>query len=285
MTAGRSLDQVNFLQFISMTTGGQTAVPSLLTLGMRPYMTMMIIWQVITALDLDVVKQLSQRRVGIIQRFLTLFFSLIQGFEMIYFIRDAFDSNDPWQIGINLNVAIAWIVLVGGAMFMTWLGDLNAVHGIGGTIALIIPGIIASIPTGLSSGVGSAITTSYSLTTQHIIIAVLIGLLFIIVMYYLYQGELHLHVERPLTPSVYASSYFPHAFLNGWGDAVHVLKLLVQCAALIGQSDGRSNRCVSTLGGDLVLIPNLAGHSDVRDFDCATGVCIRLPQCTADQCG
>ncbi|MHA3067045.1 preprotein translocase subunit SecY [Lacticaseibacillus saniviri] len=214
LTAGRSLDQVNFLQFISMTTGGQTAVPSLLTLGMRPYMTMMIIWQVITALDLDVVKQLSQRRVGIIQRFLTLFFSLIQGFEMIYFIRDAFDSNDPWQIGINLNVAIAWIVLVGGAMFMTWLGDFNAVHGIGGTIALIIPGIIASIPTGLSSGVGSAITTSYSLTTQHIIIAVLIGLLFIIVMYYLYQGELHLHVERPLTPSVYASSYFPMRFLT-----------------------------------------------------------------------
>lgn len=214
VVAGRSLDRVNFLQFISMTTGGQTAVPSLLTLGMRPYMTTMIIWQVVMALDLDVVKQWSQRQIGKVQRWITLIFAIIQGFEMVYFIRDAFLAYDPFNWGINLNVPIALVVLVSGAMFMTWLADFNALHGIGSTVALIIPGIIASIPVGLSNGIGSAITTKFSLTPMHVVLATIIGLVFIILVYYLYQAEMRLMVERPLNASVFDNSYFPMRFLT-----------------------------------------------------------------------
>jgi len=214
VVADQALNKVDFIKFVSMTTGGQTAIPTLLTLGMRPYMTQMIIWQVVTALDLDVVKQWSQKKTGVIQRFLTLFFAMLQGFEMIYFIRNAFIPNDPWNLGININVIVAWIVLVAGSMFMTWLGDFNAVHGIGSAIALIIPSIIAGIPNALITGVGTAITTQYELTIEHTIVAVIIGLIFVTVMYFLYQGELRLPIERPMVQNSYANSYLPMRFLT-----------------------------------------------------------------------
>jgi len=214
VVASAQLSKVDFIQFVSMTTGGQTAIPAILTLGMRPYMTQMIIWQVVTALDLDVVKQWSQKKTGVIQRFLTLFFAMLQGFEMVYFIRNAFLPNDPWGLGINLNVIIAWLVLVAGSMFMTWLGDFNGMHGIGSAIALIMPSIIAGIPNALQTGIGTAITTHYALTPDHIIIALLVALIFIAVIYYLYQAELRLPVERPLIPSAYSTSYLPMRLLT-----------------------------------------------------------------------
>ncbi|KRM71828.1 preprotein translocase subunit SecY [Lacticaseibacillus brantae] len=212
--ASEQLSKVDFIQFVSMTTGGQTAIPAILTLGMRPFMTQMIIWQVVTALDLDVVKQWSQKKTGVIQRFVTLFFAMLQGFEMVYFIRNAFLPNDPWHLGINLNVIIAWLVLVAGSMFMTWLGDFNGMHGIGSAIALIMPSIIAGIPNALRTGIGTAITTRYELTPDHIVIALLVALIFIAVIYYLYQAEMRLPVERPLIPSAYSTSYLPMRLLT-----------------------------------------------------------------------
>lgn len=70
-SASQSLQGVPFLQMLSLTTGGQTGIPTLLSLGMQPYMTTLIIWQAVTSLDLDSMRRLSQKQIGYIQRILS----------------------------------------------------------------------------------------------------------------------------------------------------------------------------------------------------------------------
>ncbi len=55
------------LRFLSTTTGGNLSKPTLLSLGMGPYMTALIIWTTISMIDTDRINNLSNKQRGYIQ--------------------------------------------------------------------------------------------------------------------------------------------------------------------------------------------------------------------------
>jgi len=66
------------LKFLATSTGGNFTVPTLFSLGMGPYMTALIIWTTISMIDTESIGNLSTKRIGYIQRCLTLLFAILQ---------------------------------------------------------------------------------------------------------------------------------------------------------------------------------------------------------------
>ncbi|ERL64523.1 hypothetical protein L248_0818 [Schleiferilactobacillus shenzhenensis LY-73] len=203
--AQRALSGVPFFRLIAMTTGGQMGVPMLLSLGMRPYMTAMILVQAVQTVAADSYGQLSFKQQGYIARGITLALAVVQVVEMLVVMRQAFIPI--WLPGtrIDLAVPIAFVLLLAGGMFTTWLADENTQHGIGGTVVLILPSLIASMPLLLQNGLG----VSFPLTLVHLWWTAGISAAFFLIMAYLNQAELRIPLQRTLTDITYAPSYMP----------------------------------------------------------------------------
>ncbi|MCI2172286.1 SecY family transport protein [Schleiferilactobacillus perolens] len=213
-SATQSLQEVPFLQALSLTTGSQMGLPMILSLGMQPYMTTLIVWQAITSLDLDSMRQMSQKRTGHIQRVLAVLLGSIQALSFVYFMGDSFLPEYIGPTNINITPIVAVIMLVAGSMFTMWLADENSQRGIGGTVTLIIPGLIAGLPTALQRGLGN---TTFSLTRQHLVIIAVITVIFIIVAVYLNHAELRLPLQQPMIENRFTDSYLPIRLLISGG--------------------------------------------------------------------
>lgn len=213
-SATQSLQSVPFLQMLSLTTGGQLGMPMILSLGMQPYMTTLIIWQAITSLDLDSMRHLSQKRIGHIQRLLAIVLAVIQAISFVFFMGKAFLPEYVGPNNINVTPVVAVIILVAGSMFTMWLADENSQHGIGGTVTLIIPGLLAGLPTTLQRGLGN---TAFTMTHTHIAIVVIITLVFVAVAVFLNHAELRLPLQQPMLENRFTDSYLPIKFLVSGG--------------------------------------------------------------------
>ena len=71
------------LKFLATSTGGNFTVPTLFSLGMGPYMTALIIWTTISMIDTESIGNLSTKRIGYIQRCLTLLFAVLQSCALV----------------------------------------------------------------------------------------------------------------------------------------------------------------------------------------------------------
>lgn len=204
--ASEQLKSVPFLQLVAGATGSQLQNATILSLGMRPYMTGMIVWQAIQMLFDEQVQRWTLRKSGIAQRFITLFFAFIQGFEMVYVMRSAIKPIYLPGFSFNFGLVLVWIILIGGAMFTTWLADLNMAKGVGSSVALIIPSLVFSLPNVLNSGFYQR---RHPISEQEYIIAGIVVLVFIVVMTIINEAELHIPIERPLLENELAKSYLP----------------------------------------------------------------------------
>lgn len=209
-SAQQALGSVPFFRLVALTTGGQMSVPMILSLGMRPYMTGMIIWQAVMAMDLDSVKRMTLRQQGYVQRLITLVLAIIQSVEMVYAMDRSFKPFYLPGTEIDISMVIGLIVLIAGALFTTWLADLNAQKGLGGTVALILPGIFAGLPETLHSGLGVV----FPQTMQNLIWVAVVTVIFVVIIVFLNQGELRIPIQRPLLEASYASSYLPIRFFT-----------------------------------------------------------------------
>lgn len=137
------------LGLVSVFTGGTLQNFSVVLLGLGPYITAVIIMQLLTMIFPNLrelwMESGSEGRAKFNQygRLLTVPLAAFQSFGMITLLRNQ-------GIIINLSGAdlIATIVTVtAGAIFLMWLGELISEKGIGNGISLLIfAGIIAALP-------------------------------------------------------------------------------------------------------------------------------------------
>jgi preprotein translocase subunit SecY len=153
----RQQTQGGVLDFFNTFSGGSLERMSLIALGVMPYITASIVVQLATSLSptLAAIKkdgESGRKRLNQYTRYGTVFLTAIQG----YFIAvglEALGANQGVQAviepGLTFRVA-AVISLVGGTMFLMWLGEQITSRGIGNGISLIImAGIVAHLPTTL----------------------------------------------------------------------------------------------------------------------------------------
>ena len=126
--------------FANAITGGNLRQLSLFSLGLSPWMSAMLIWQMIVVTKMFGFDKLPVKYQETAQMIMTAVISIIQALVIVLKATYIEGYSTP-QVMI-----VAVLVLMAGTFLMVWLSDLNAAYGVGGSMMLIIPGMIAYLP-------------------------------------------------------------------------------------------------------------------------------------------
>ena len=164
------------LGIYDMFVGGGLSRATILALGIMPYISASIMFQLLAAVFPTVEKLQKEGEDGrqkLTQwtRYTTVILSVIQGFSYAAFLNSTGAVRDPGFI-FNLTTTVTLTV---GAIFVMWLGEQITEHGIGNGMSLLIFfSIIESFP----AAVGR---TWESFTAGQISIFALVGLVVVLV--------------------------------------------------------------------------------------------------------
>ncbi|MBV7395587.1 preprotein translocase subunit SecY [Mameliella sediminis] len=137
---------------VSMFTGGALGRMGIFALGIMPYISASIMVQLLTAM-VPALEQLKKegeqgrKKINQYTRYGTVALAIIQSYGLAVSLEAGDLVTDPgWYFR-----ASCMITLVGGTMFLMWLGEQITARGIGNGISLIIfVGIIAEVPAALA---------------------------------------------------------------------------------------------------------------------------------------
>ncbi len=169
---------------LSMFTGGALGRMGIFALGIMPYISASIIIQLLTAMvpSLEQLKkegEQGRKKINQYTRYGTVALALLQAYGLSASLEAGGLANEPgWYFRASV-----LITLVGGTMFLMWLGEQITNRGIGNGISLIIfVGIVAEIPSALaqflSSGRSGAISPLVIVTVILMVIAVIAFVVF-----------------------------------------------------------------------------------------------------------
>ena len=148
--------QGTFLGLFNMFSGGASEQVSVFALGIMPYISASIIFQLLTVVipTLDRLnKEGEQGRAKINQwtRYSTVALSVVQGFFIAMYLENLSSQSTTGAIvhdpGSFLFRFMTVLTLTTGAVFIMWLGEQITERGVGNGMSLIImAGIIAGLP-------------------------------------------------------------------------------------------------------------------------------------------
>jgi preprotein translocase subunit SecY len=147
--------QGGVLDFFNSFTGGALNRASVVALGVMPYITASIVVQLATSLSpaLAAIKkegESGRKRLNQYTRYGTVGLTAVQGYFIASGLQVGVQGVSPVIEPGPLFVVGAVISLVGGTLFLMWLGEQITSRGVGNGISLIImAGIVARLPTTL----------------------------------------------------------------------------------------------------------------------------------------
>ncbi|RNF33874.1 preprotein translocase subunit SecY [Paracoccus methylarcula] len=164
---------------LSMFTGGALGRMGVFALGIMPYISASIIVQLMASM-VPALEQLKKegeqgrKKINQYTRYGTVLLALFQAYGLARSLEAGGLAHDP---GLFFQASVV-ITLVGGTMFLMWLGEQITARGIGNGISLIIfVGIVAEIPAALANffaqGRSGAISTPVVLGVIVMVIAVI----------------------------------------------------------------------------------------------------------------
>ncbi|NVN59415.1 accessory Sec system protein translocase subunit SecY2 [Enterococcus avium] len=198
------------LRFLSTTTGGNLSKPTLLSLGMGPYMTALIIWTTISMIDTDRINNLSNKQRGYIQRVLTLIFAIAQGIALMLKFEPLVDFKQFPGISKFAIFCVVIMILTTGAMFVSWISDINSEKGIGSQSLFILPGLLSNLPAMLISGQSGTLR----LNSSYFLGLFVITFVYIVITIFLYNSEYRINIQRTGIDSKFNNSYIPIRLLT-----------------------------------------------------------------------
>jgi preprotein translocase subunit SecY len=190
------------LGMFDMFTGGALGRMTVFALNIMPYISAAIIVQLLTAAipSWEALKkegESGRKKLNQYTRYLTLFIAVFQAYGLalgLESMRGAFGAAvyDPgWFFRISCVVT-----LVGGTMFLMWLGEQITARGVGNGISLIIfAGIVANLPSALASTLELGRTGA--LSTFFIIFFLLAALAIIFVVVFIERAQRRVPVQYP----------------------------------------------------------------------------------------
>lgn len=143
-------------QFVSMMSGGSFTHSTIFGLGVMPYITASIIFQLLGSV-LPQLKKIQEdgpsgrQKIMSWTRYATLGLCVVQGFGWLKYIQTqgliypSWAANPVWWV-------MAILCLTAGCMFLMWIGEQIDKYGIGNGVSMIImTGILAQMPTAVQT--------------------------------------------------------------------------------------------------------------------------------------
>ena len=180
-----------------MFTGGAISRMGVFALGIMPYISASIIVQLMTAMvpQLEQLKkegEQGRKKINQYTRYGTVVLATVQAYGIAVSLEAGGLVTDP---GLFFRAACV-ITLVGGTMFLMWLGEQITARGIGNGISLIIfVGIIAELPSALAQFFESGRTGALSTAAIFGVVAMLLVTLTFVV--FMERSLRKIHIQYP----------------------------------------------------------------------------------------
>jgi len=138
-----------FVDIVNTFSGGALQRTSIIMLGIMPYISASIIMQLLTTMNPTLAGwkkegEQGRKKINQMTRYGTVLLTIVQG----YGVASGLQSQPGVVTDPGLFFIITMVVtLLGGTMFLVWLGEQITQRGIGNGISLIIfAGIVAELP-------------------------------------------------------------------------------------------------------------------------------------------
>lgn len=181
--------QGGVINLFNTFSGGALSRMSIIALNIMPYISASIIMTLLTSMSpsLATLKKDGERgrkKINQYTRYGTVLLTVLQGYTLALGLEAMTGSGGASAVidpGMFFRISTV-ITLVGGTMFLMWLGEQITARGIGNGISLIImAGIVAELPRALANTFELGRTGSLSTGVIIGLIALAFGLIYLIV--------------------------------------------------------------------------------------------------------
>lgn len=177
------------LNMFNMFSGGSLQRMTIFALSIMPYISASIILQLGTALSpkLEALKKEGEggrQKINQYTRYLTVILAAIQAYGLAAGLENLQGSSGSAVIDPGMFFRVSTVItIVGGTMFLMWLGEQITARGIGNGISLIIfAGIVAGLPSALVHTLELGRQGQFSflelLLISVVVIAAIVGIVF-----------------------------------------------------------------------------------------------------------
>lgn len=190
--------QNGMLGMFNMLGGGSVERLAIFALNVMPYISASIIMQLMTTVSprLEALKkegETGRKQINQYTRYLTVALAALQGYGMAIALEggSGFVIEPGWFFRFTTVVS-----LVGGTVFLMWLGEQVTARGIGNGISLIIfAGIVAELPRAIFQGLTFSQTSGGSIGLMALVVAISVGCIIFIV--FIERSQRRLLIQYP----------------------------------------------------------------------------------------
>ncbi|MEK9158914.1 MAG: preprotein translocase subunit SecY [Patescibacteria group bacterium] len=183
------------LGLMNIFSGGTMENFSIVMLGVGPYITASIIFQLL-AMVIPKLEEISkdgesgQRRINQYTRFLSVPLAFMQSYAMIMLLKQS-AQGIVGEMSV-LSLLTTMLTITAGTVFVMWIGELISEKNIGNGISLLIfAGIVASLPTKLQQ---SLVTFDRDQLIQTIVF-IAVAIVTIVSVVYITEGQRNIPVS------------------------------------------------------------------------------------------
>ena len=190
------------LDMFNMFSGGALSRMTIFALNIMPYISASIIMQLASAMSpkLEAMKkegEIGRMKINQYTRYLTVLLATVQAYGLAVGLESLEGAAGSAVINPGMFFRISTIItIVGGTVFLMWLGEQITARGIGNGISLIIfAGIVAELPRALASTLELGRQGTFSAPILLLLFALVIGVIAFIV--FMERSQRRVTVQYP----------------------------------------------------------------------------------------
>ncbi len=179
------------LGLVDLFSGGNLRRLTVFALGIMPYITASIIFQLLTVIYEPLAKlqkegELGRRKITQWTRYVTVLLGIVQSTAIALTLTNTGTGQAMVTISKWAFIPMCVLTLTAGTAFIMWLGEQITERGIGNGMSLLIfTGIVVGLPKGIAELYNKAATNAWGAFTP-IALLILIGLMIAVVAFIIY---------------------------------------------------------------------------------------------------
>jgi preprotein translocase subunit SecY len=174
------------LGLVDLFSGGNLRKLTVFALGIMPYITASIIFQLLTVIYEPLAKlqkegELGRRKITQWTRYVTVLLGIVQSFAIALTLTNTSTGQTMVTISRSAFIPLCVITLTAGTAFIMWLGEQITERGIGNGMSLLIfAGIVVGLPKGIENLYEKARDSAWGALTPIAIVILVAGMIAVV---------------------------------------------------------------------------------------------------------
>ncbi len=174
------------LGLVDLFSGGNLRKLTIFALGIMPYITASIIFQLLTVIYEPLAKlqkegELGRRKITQWTRYVTVLLGIVQSFTIALTLTNTSTGSSMVTLPRAAFIPLCVLTLTAGTAFIMWLGEQITERGIGNGMSLLIfAGIVVGVPKGIAELYDKVQTNAWGAFTPIAVAILVVGMIAVV---------------------------------------------------------------------------------------------------------